>query len=66
MKAAVPIKIIVADDPRNPPGAKKVARTFHLKVPHNCELGDIKQILLQKYPILQYMISVLYYINSGN
>lgn len=60
-----PIKIHVTDDPKNPPEVDKVAKEFNLKVPRNCELGEIKVRLIQEYPILQYMISVLYFFNTG-
>lgn len=65
MILSVPLKIVVEDDPKNPPEIKKVAMSFHLKVPRSCDLSKVKELLIQKYPKLQYMISVLYYINSG-
>lgn len=60
-----PIKMIVLDDPSNPPDADIVATTFILKVARNCELPVIKQKLIEHYPILENMMSVLYFIDTS-
>lgn len=61
----VPIKIVVEDNPHNPPEAKSVAKTFVLKVPRSCALNLIREKIFRHHPIVQNLASAIYFQSDG-
>lgn len=65
MYCTAPIKVVVEDNPNNPPELDSVATTFMLIVPRFCELPHIKREMMKNHPILQHLIAMIYYENMG-